>query len=64
MIYHFNCPNHGVIEIQQSLKEPLPTKCPECGAKLTRKYTVPNVVYRGSGFFSTDKALYENGDDE
>jgi predicted nucleic acid-binding Zn ribbon protein len=28
-----------------------------CGKNMVRKYTVPNVHYHGSGFYSTDKLL-------
>jgi predicted nucleic acid-binding Zn ribbon protein len=30
-----------------------------CGGELVRVYDSPNIIYRGSGFYHTDKVLYE-----
>jgi putative FmdB family regulatory protein len=35
-----------------------------CGGELVRLFDTPNVVYHGSGFYQTDKALYKKDDDE
>lgn len=28
--------------------------CPECGDVMQKQYSVPGVVFRGSGFYKTD----------
>jgi predicted nucleic acid-binding Zn ribbon protein len=30
-----------------------------CGGEIVRVYDSPNIIYRGSGFYHTDKVLYE-----
>lgn len=36
----------------------------ECGGNMTRIYLPTTVHYRGSGFYTTDKVLYEPTDEE
>jgi predicted nucleic acid-binding Zn ribbon protein len=40
------------------------TRIQPCGGELVRIFDKPNVVYRGSGFYATDKWQYEKEDDE
>lgn len=57
MIYIFRCRKcEQEIEVELGSNELRPQEC-ECGGQLRRVYTVPNVVYRGSGFYSVDKRL-------
>jgi putative FmdB family regulatory protein len=55
-IYTYQCENCGVrFERQQSFSEPALTRCPECNKKALRKvYTPVGIVFKGSGFYSTD----------
>lgn len=58
--YDFRCAgNCGIIEIKKSMLDPNPEECPVCGEQLTRHFAPTPAVYKGSGFFSTDKALYD-----
>ncbi len=43
-------------ELFQSFSEPVKTKCPECGKKKLRRLfgTGAAVVFKGSGFYTTD----------
>ena len=55
-IYTYRCDNCGVqFERQQSFDEAPLTRCPECSKKALRKvYTPVGIVFKGSGFYSTD----------
>jgi putative FmdB family regulatory protein len=55
-IYTYQCNNCGVrFERQQSFSEAPLTRCPECSKKSLRKiYTPVGIVFKGSGFYSTD----------
>lgn len=61
-VYHFVCEEcDAETTVVHGFLEDHPSKC-ACGGKLRHKFIVPNVIYRGSGFYSTDKALYETDD--
>jgi len=57
------CPVHGQYEIDLEKGQNLPNWCviykegtnEPCGRKLTRKYTVPAISFKGSGFYVNDK---------
>jgi putative FmdB family regulatory protein len=55
-VYTYRCESCGV-QFEQSQKftdSPL-VRCPECGKKTLRKvYTPVGIVFKGSGFYSTD----------
>lgn len=58
--YTFQCERCGrTFSRMLGFDDPRPDRCILCGGKAHRKYDAPNVLYRGSGFYSTDKALYE-----
>ncbi len=40
-------------EVQSFSSEPV-AKCPKCGGKSDRQFSIPVVVYKGSGFYTTD----------
>ena len=55
-IYTYMCENCGVrFERQQSFSDPVLKQCPECMEESLRKvYTPVGIVFKGSGFYSTD----------
>lgn len=55
-IYTYRCESCGVqFERQQKFSDPPLTWCPECHKKTLRKvYTPVGIVFKGSGFYSTD----------
>ena len=55
-IYTYQCENCGVrFERQQSFSDPVLKQCPECLEEALRKvYTPVGIVFKGSGFYSTD----------
>lgn len=55
-VYTYQCESCGVRfdRYQKFTDQPL-TWCPECGKKALRKvYTPVGIVFKGSGFYSTD----------
>ena len=54
-IYDYGCRSCGhQFELRQGFDaEPL-TECPGCGELAKRKFSVPTVIYKGSGFYTTD----------
>lgn len=59
MLYIFLCRNCAeTIRLNLPMNAAKPTVC-RCGGDLQRvwKASLPNVVYRGSGFYTTDKHL-------
>ncbi len=55
-VYTYRCENCGVrFERLQGFNDPVLTRCPECNKKTLRKvYTPVGIVFKGSGFYSTD----------
>ena len=55
-VYTYRCENCGVrFERLQGFNDPTLTRCPECNKKTLRKvYTPVGIVFKGSGFYSTD----------
>ena len=55
-IYTYHCDNCGVqFERTQKFTDQPLTCCPECNKKALRKiYTPVGIVFKGSGFYSTD----------
>jgi putative FmdB family regulatory protein len=61
--YEYKCKNceHG-FEIRQGMSEAPLSVCPECGGELRRLINGgAGVIYKGSGFYSTDKRPAEKG---
>lgn len=59
MRYEFRCRNCRHLEIyERPINErDNRTNCPVCGEEMNRIFSPVNVIYRGSGFTSTDKHL-------
>jgi putative FmdB family regulatory protein len=55
-VYNYRCDSCGVqFERFQKFSEQTLTRCPECGKKSLRKvYTPVGIIFKGSGFYSTD----------
>jgi len=59
----FRCGIHGVFEVDLERGQTPPIWCPiykdgtnePCGTKLTKKYTVPAISFKGEGFYVNDK---------
>lgn len=54
-IYVYACTSCGErTEAKQSFDDPPLEECPNCGGKLRKMYSPVGVVFKGSGFYSTD----------
>jgi putative FmdB family regulatory protein len=54
-IYEYRCPLCNTqMELELSMDHDL-VRCTDCGALANRIYSAPNVVFKGKGFYSTDK---------
>ncbi|OLB81941.1 MAG: hypothetical protein E6I81_02085 [Chloroflexi bacterium] len=66
-IYGYRCSNCGhQFEIQQRMSDDPLKVCPKCQGKLTKILYPTGVIFKGSGFYTTDygapdKAKSENG---
>jgi putative FmdB family regulatory protein len=63
MVYAFRCKKcEAYLDIAHPVNEPHPDKCLFCGGELVRVFHLPSVIYRGSGFYTTDKVLSDPPD--
>ncbi len=55
-LYTYRCTNCGIqFDIRQKFADDPLTVCPECEEETLRKvYTPVGIVFKGSGFYSTD----------
>ena len=54
-IYVYACTNCGErTEAKQRFDDPPLEVCPNCGGKLRKMYSPVGIVFKGSGFYSTD----------
>ena len=53
--YDYKCDANGhIFEVTQAFTDDPVAFCPEDGSKGVRQFTVPHVIYKGSGFYTTD----------
>jgi putative FmdB family regulatory protein len=54
-IYEYACTACGErTEAKQTFDDPPLTECPICGGSLRKLYSPVGIVFKGSGFYSTD----------
>jgi putative FmdB family regulatory protein len=54
-IYEYACTACGErVEARQGFDDPPLDLCPHCGGKLRKLYSPVGIVFKGSGFYSTD----------
>ncbi len=54
-IYEYACTSCGErTEAKQSFDDPPLEDCPQCGGKLRKLFSPVGIVFKGSGFYSTD----------
>jgi putative FmdB family regulatory protein len=54
-VYVYKCDSCGtVFERRQSVGEPALSQCPECEGRLRRVFQPAGIVFKGSGFYTTD----------
>lgn len=58
MRYLYRTVSGHVVEVDKRISDPHPEVCPHCGDQIERRVWTSNpVIWKGSGFYSTDKAL-------
>ncbi|HEX2057891.1 MAG TPA: FmdB family zinc ribbon protein [Actinomycetota bacterium] len=62
-IYEYACTSCGErTEAKQSFDDPPLEECPHCGGQLRKLFSPVGIVFKGSGFYSTDaKAKAKTG---
>ncbi len=59
--YEYKCTNDGsTFDIWQEVGSPAPP-CPDCGAPSKKVFAPPRVIFKGSGFYVTDKRAESGG---
>ena len=56
-LYEYQCVNKEcakTFEIRHSFDSSPPLKCENCGEDIKRKFSAVPVIYKGSGFYTTD----------
>lgn len=54
-VYEYACTSCGErTEARQGFDDPPLEECPNCGGKLRKLYSPVGIVFKGSGFYSTD----------
>lgn len=62
-IYEYKCLCCGTeIEKIQSSSDPPLKKCIRCGGKVKKVYHPAGLIFKGSGFYSTDSRKSNNGE--
>ena len=55
-IYEYACTACGErTEAKQGFDDPPLEECPHCGGRLRKLYSPVGIVFKGSGFYSTDQ---------
>ena len=59
--YEYKCTNDGsTFDLWQEVGSPAPP-CPDCGAPTKKVFAPPRVIFKGSGFYITDKRAESGG---
>ena len=53
-VYVYQCPTCGQFEQRQSFHDPALETCPTCGQPVRRLIRPAPIVFKGSGWYSTD----------
>jgi putative FmdB family regulatory protein len=54
--YEYACPDCGIVEVFQSIKEKPLTRCPQCKKRKVARMLSggAGIIFKGSGFWETD----------
>ena len=53
-IYEYRCPKGHQYERSEGFQAPSEHRCPSCGGRSRRLISLPAVIFKGRGFYSTD----------
>lgn len=61
--YTYNCPECGNFDHFKRMTEDDLLICPVCLSEVKRVYSIPEIHYKGVGFYATDKNEPKRGKD-
>ena len=53
-LYDYRCEGGHEYELSEGFHAPTEHPCPKCGRQSRRQISLPAVIFKGSGFYSTD----------
>lgn len=53
-VYEYRCENSHYYDKTEGFDAPRQQPCPVCGSTATRQISLPAVIFKGPGFYSTD----------
>lgn len=53
--YTYECPCGQVLDVIHGMTEDPDVDCDNCGGPMDRIFSAPQIAFKGSGFYSTDK---------
>lgn len=53
-LYDYRCDGGHEYELSEGFHAPTEHACPSCGKSSRRQISLPAVIFKGSGFYSTD----------
>ena len=53
-VYEYRCSRGHHYEKTEGFDAPRQQPCPECGTMASRQISLPTVIFKGPGFYSTD----------
>ena len=63
--YGYRCSKCGhELEMLQKITDPPLKTCPECGGELTKKVYAAGVIFKGSGYYTTDYKAAKSSDSD
>ena len=63
--YVYKCNHDGhVFDLIQKFNDEPGANCPKCGSEARRQITSPTVIYKGSGFYTTDYGSGSNSNNK
>ena len=60
-IYEYQCTKGHEYERAEGFDAPTEQRCPKCGGSSRRLISMPSVIFKGSGFYSTDNRKGDAG---
>ena len=62
-VYEYRCTKGHTYEKTEGFSAPVTQKCTQCSARARRQISMPAVIFKGSGFYSTDNRGSEPSSD-
>jgi len=53
-VYEYRCTKGHTYEKTEGFSAPVTQKCTKCSSRARRQISMPAVIFKGSGFYSTD----------